>query len=81
MIFTESKKYPVTRLWLAFLYFTTLLKPGIQDLYSTTTHVNIFKLVPEKISSSEDFSRRNVIRIGHVIANMVDIPISHWPQV
>ena len=76
MIWIESKKYSATQLCLPFWDFTTLL-----DIERSTPHVNIFKLVTGKFSSSEDISRRDFLGIGNVIVNIGGITSSRVPQV
>ena len=58
-----------------------MLKNGTQDIDRTTPHVNIFKLVTDKFISSEDISRRYVLRIGHVLLNTCGITSIYGPKV
>ena len=58
-----------------------LLKRGIQGIDSTTPHVNIFKLMTWRFSSSKYISSTDVLGIGHVILNSGDINSRHGTQV
>ena len=81
MIWTESNKDLVARLWIPFQKFTTLLKREFQDLDRKTSPVNIFEIVMGRFSSREDISWHNFLRIGRVIINICGITSSHWTQV
>ena len=81
LVWTESNKDPMTRLYLPFWEFTILLKRGIQEIDRKSPDVNIFKLVMGKVSSSEEISARYVLSMGHVIVNIDVINSIHLPQV
>ena len=58
-----------------------MLKNGTQYIDRTTPHVNIFKLMTWRFSSSKYISSTDVLGIGHVILNSGDINSRHGTQV